>query len=227
MHLENVFAPGRLAGFLPFPRRRFWLCVAFVLLAVPLIGWILRAPSAHNLEEGRSIASAGLFTAWAQGNAMVVMRHAERCDRSHDECLGDPDGITVEGVAAAATAGRALRALGLETTDFLSSPLVRTVQTAQALTGRDVPTVEWLQDCRRPSLPALLALKKPGRNLVVVTHSGCIEHYEQQLGVGGTPSSGYASALFLSNIHDDSANVLGYLDASGWRTLLDQATKSK
>lgn len=226
MHLEDVIlTPRQLAGVLPLPKRRFLLYPALLLLAVALIGWMLRPVSAPNLKAPHPIASAGLVSAWAGGEVMVIIRHAERCDRSHNACLGDPAGITVEGAAAAARAGRTLQALGLETTDVLSSPLVRTVQTSKALIGRDVPTVEWLQDCRKPSLNDLLALKKPGRNLVIVSHSGCLEHYEQQLGVGGTPASGYVSGLFLSNVRDDSTKVLGYLDPSGWPTLLEQVRK--
>ena len=225
MHVEDAAAtPGRLDGLLAFLKRRFWFLLPLALISAPLTSWVVEPPSALDLAHSSAIAASGLVNEWAEGNAMVVIRHGERCDRSHNQCLGDPEGITVNGAAVAAKAGQALQALGLENTDVLSSPLVRTVQTSRALTGRDVPTVALLRECQKPPLEDLLALKQPGRNLVIVTHSGCIEQYEQQLGVGGTPEGGYVSAFFLSDVGAESATVLGYLDASGWRTLLAEAT---
>jgi phosphohistidine phosphatase SixA len=206
-------------------KRRSFLGLFAVLLMALFTGWMLRPSTALDLGHGHRLQQAGVLSEWAAGNMVVFVRHAERCDRSHNLCLGDPTGITADGARVAATAGQALEAMGLHTTDVVSSPLVRTVQTSEAMFARAAQTVTWLQDCRRPAVKDVMALKKPGRNLVVVTHSGCIDRYESQLDVGSTPASGYVSALFVSQRDNAPAKALGYLDAPAWQAVLNQATK--
>jgi phosphohistidine phosphatase SixA len=205
------------------PSRRGLLGALGLLLLMALAGWVLCPSSAPDLGDGHQRQHAGIYHQWASGNTVVFIRHAERCDRSLNPCLGDPAGITASGAQGAQSVGKALQAMGLQHTDVVSSPLVRTVQTSAAIFGHAVPAVSWLQNCRSPSLAEVLALKKPGRNLVVVTHSGCIEHYERQLDVGRTPSAGYVGAFFVSAPDNHRAKVLGYLDAPAWPTFVDQA----
>jgi phosphohistidine phosphatase SixA len=132
--------------------------------------------------------------------------------------MGDLTGITLVGERTASTVGREFQAMGLSKTDIISSSLVRTVQTAVAMFGPEAKTLDWLQDCSEPSLKDIAALKKPGRNLVVVTHSGCMAHYERQLGVRGTPSADYASTFFVRSPVAGAPTALGYLNAASWPT---------
>ena len=63
-------------------------------------------------------------------------------------------------------------------------------------------------------------------NLVLVTHSGCIDHVERQLKVpGGERSSEYASALFVSMNSDGKARILGQLNANEWRNVVANTRK--
>lgn len=189
-----------------------------LLLGVSLLGWAAYPVSAPNLGHTPKRNRVAVYNDWVMGNVIVFVRHAERCDRSSHPCMGDPAGITLSGEKEASTVGREFQAMGLSKTDILSSPLVRTVQTSAALFDADVTTLGWLQDCREPVLEDIAALKKPGRNLVVVTHSGCMAHYERQLGVRGTPSADYASALFVSSPTGSAPKALGYLNPASWPT---------
>lgn len=204
-------------------KRRAWAGLLAVVVLAPLVAWLLRPTSALDLAPAHRLQQAGIFTEWAGGNMVVVVRHAERCDRSQGQCLGDPSGITTDGARVAASAGQALNAMGMQDTDVISSPAVRTLQTSQAMFSRPVDAVNWLQACDKHAIEDVMALKKPGRNLMVITHSECIDAYESQLDVGSTPASGYASALFISKRDDDPAKALGYLDASAWPRLRSEA----
>lgn len=198
--------------------------VAVILLAA-LIAWAVHPASTIDLGRRDRLRQTGIFSEWASGNLVVLIRHAERCDRSKNQCLGDLAGITADGAKVAAVAGEALRTMGMQNTDIVSSPLLRTVQTSEAMFGVTARIVNRLEDCKNAAINDVITLKKAGRNLVVVTHSGCIDRYESQLNVGGTPSSGYVSALFVSKPERGAAKALGYLDAPAWQTLLNQASK--
>ena len=62
--------------------------------------------------------------------------------------------------------------------------------------------------------------EKPGRNLVLVSHSGCMEQVEQQLQVAtDADTNSYASALFITLGENGKPRVLGQMAASQWRKL--------
>jgi phosphohistidine phosphatase SixA len=218
--LENVIATHSR---LPRPKRRklpaVWLLA--VLLAVAALGlWHVFSTHVANLGSSQLMSENGVYRAWNSGNVIVLVRHAERCDRSNHACLGDPAGITVDGSQAAAAVGDGLRGLGLANADILSSPEVRTQQTASFVFGKAIETQEWLARCDSTFANAALAHKRDGHNLVLVTHSGCIDHLERQLRVaGGERVAGYASALFISKDSNGKAHLLGQLNANQWQTL--------
>ena len=175
-----------------------------------------------NLGNPQHLQRSGLNADWAKGSVIVVLRHAERCDRSEGACLGDPAGITVAGNQVAANVGRGLQHLGLEAADVWASPQVRTRQTAQAMFGKPVATQDWLDQCDGHFAENAFAHKRSGHNLVLVSHSSCMEQLEQALEVPAYATSNhYASALFISQGSDGKARLLGQLDASEWRKTLD------
>lgn len=114
-----------------------------------------------------------------------MIRHAERCDSAPGPCLDDPTGITVAGSQAAMRVGQGLQQLGLGTADQYSSPKLRTRQTAHFILGQAVPSEDWLENCDSQFPAEALARKRPGHNLVLVTHNGCIDHFQRQLHVLG------------------------------------------
>ena len=218
--LENVIAthprPLRLK------RRKLptvWLLAS--LLAFTAFGlWHVLRTHITNLGSAQLMNEHGVYSAWNSGEVIMLIRHAERCDRSNHACLGDPAGITVDGNQAAAAVGVGIRHLHLANADILSSPEVRTQQTASAVFGKAIETQDWLARCDGTFTNAALAHKREGHNLVLVTHSGCIDHLEQQLGVtGGERVAGYASALFVSKDSNGKAHLLGQLNANQWQTL--------
>ncbi|WEK28609.1 MAG: histidine phosphatase family protein [Candidatus Pseudomonas phytovorans] len=196
------------------------LCLLFTLGVAA--AWAHTRMAIPNLGNPHHLQQSGLEAAWAKGSVVVVLRHAERCDRSSGACLGDPSGITVAGSHVAADVGHGLQHLGLGAADVWASPEVRTRQTAQAMFGKTIATQDWLNQCDRHFAEHALALKRNGHNLVLVSHSGCMERLEQALEVpASATSNSYASALFITQGSDGKAKLLGQIAASEWRKLVD------
>ena len=157
----------------------------FASLSVPDIG--LRSP------EGIS----SLLSSWAKGEVIVLVRHEERCDRSTTPCLAALDGITVQGKEEAVAAGRIFEKLGVRNVDFFTSPAERTKQTARYMFEPDTIESERLSNCKSFTFGDVLKYKTAGRNLVLVTHSGCLEKIQNQLKDHVTGKPAYGSLLFI------------------------------
>lgn len=204
-----------------------WGTALFAVLCLLLIlgvaaAWAHARTAIPNLGNPHHLQHSGLEAAWAKGSVIVVLRHAERCDRSSGACLGDPSGITVAGSHVAADVGNGLQHLGLGSADVWASPEVRTQQTAHAMFGKSIATQGWLNQCDGHFAENALALKRNGHNLVLVSHSGCMEQLEQALEVpASATSNSYASALFITQGSDGKAKLLGQIAASEWRKLID------
>lgn len=142
---------------------------------------VLALPTAVSLQSGHvraldchaSGTPVALSSAWQQGNVLLLVRHTEKCSRSHP-CEAD-FGLTVAGFEQAGQLHRALRALGTENTDFLFSPTMRTWSTAWMLAPMaGHRTDDAWRDCDIDFFNTLESFRSPGRNLVVVTHSHCL-----------------------------------------------------
>lgn len=193
--------------------------VSALLALVAVCGW-MNSTQIADLGSVQQMRSHGVYADWDQGSVIVLVRHAERCDRSQGACLNDPAGITVAGSQVAGSVGNGLRRLGLADVDLLASPEVRTRQTAHYLFGKEIATEDWLARCNADFADAALARKRPGHNLVLVTHSGCIDQLERSLGVASDQRTpGYASALLVSLGGNGKAKVLGQMNAGQWRKL--------
>jgi phosphohistidine phosphatase SixA len=185
-------------------------------------GWAQQRATIPNLGNPHHLQHSGLYTDWAKGSVIVVLRHAERCDRSSDACLDDPSGITVVGRQVATDVGLGLQHLGLGAVDVWTSPEVRTRQTAQAMFGKTIATQDWLNQCDGHFAENAFALKRKGHNLVLVSHSGCMEQLEQALKApSSATANSYASALFITRGNDGKTKVLGQMAANEWHTLID------
>ncbi|MEE1869916.1 lipopolysaccharide core heptose(II)-phosphate phosphatase PmrG [Pseudomonas auratipiscis] len=212
----------------PFKRRRLFtvktmfigLCIMLALAT--LTTWASTRTLIVDLGSDNQMRSSGVYREWSKGAVIVLIRHAERCDRSSNACLNDPSGITVAGSKAASNVGAGLQRLGLADAEVLSSPEIRTQQTAHFIFGKAIGSEDWVKACDQDFADSALAHKSPKHNLVLVTHSGCIDHVQRQLKVpGGLRSSEYASALFVSVSANGKAKILGQMNASEWKKLLN------
>jgi len=200
------------------------LCALLLLAA--LAAWLSTRTHVMSLGSEQQMLSSGVYAEWAKGKVIVLIRHAERCDRSSNACLDDPTGITIEGSQAAGEVGSGLQRLGLENAEVLSSPEVRTQQTAHFIFGKAIATQDWIGQCDHDFPKAAFNSKRPDYNLVLVTHSGCIDHVERQLKVPGNErGAGYASALFVSMDKQGKARILGQMNANEWRKVVASAGK--
>lgn len=208
---------ARLAGFFT------GLLSVMVVVLAAVAAWLVTATHVIDLNRASSSISMQLLETWSRGEAVVLIRHAERCDRSGAACLGPADGITVDGSRAASVVGIGLNQLGLDKARILASPLTRTRQTAAFIAGREVETQSWLEDCDRDFHDKALGLKRAHENLVLITHSGCIDHFERQMGLAaGSRSSSYAQAFFIQVNGSGEARIMGALSAGDWKNFINE-----
>jgi len=190
------------------------LALLVVLLSVAAYS-IVKKPTLMNFAHGTVADISNLKAAWAKGDLIVFVRHAERCDQSTADCLGLKDGITVRGSEAARGVGKEYQLLGLESTDVFASPLPRTSQTATFMFDRPVATQTWLADCRATLLINSIKHKVAGRNLILVTHSDCIREVEKGMKVVLPGKPAYTSSLFVSlGAKDSYPHALGFVEAA-------------
>ena len=191
--------------------------IAVSLLVLTGYTYWPRSPIDLATDSHQRIAS--LYDSWKKGEVVMLVRHGERCDRSSNDCVGPRDGITRHGQQVSADVGRSLEGLGLTQTDVIASPSTRTLQTAEFLVGHPVGAQDWLFDCEKMNLDQVMAHKAGHRNLVLVTHSGCISQIEKQQGYYHADMSDYDSAVFISMNREGRPVIRGLLNPDGWDQL--------
>lgn len=195
-----------------------WASVA--VLAILVSGFVLWPGAPLDLGAANQMESAGMYRHWNSGEVIALVRHAERCDRSPNPCIGPGDGITLAGSSMSRRLGRAFQVLGMDSTDVLSSPATRTRQTAEFMFGQPAKTQDWLLSCGSQLGETIKAHKAPRRNLVLVTHSDCISDLESQLGFEHAPHSQYNSSLFVTLNSDGTLQILGSIKVEDWQQAL-------
>lgn len=173
------------------------ISLGLLCAAVLFLFFLFAPPAAPELRLDSQQGMASLTSAWAKGEVIVLIRHMERCDRSAGPCLDAPDGITVAGKNLAVEQGAAFARLGIEGADIFTSPYTRTRQTSSHLFKVAVPELAWLAECKTVTPDVLAPLKVEGRNLILVTHSHCIEKIEKDIGLA-VEEPPYGGMLFLT-----------------------------
>ena len=202
--------------------RQLWLrFIALIALCLLVMGVMLWPTSPQNLGADNRLVTSGALAAWRSGNLIVLVRHAERCDRSSNPCLGPADGLTRPGSVSAAAVGSAFHTLGMSHSDVLSSPTTRTVQTSQFMFGDVHVLPDRLTLCGATLAHDLPARKVAGRNLLLVTHSECIGDLERVLGYPHADGAEYGSSLFVQVRSNGKLKVLGVLNSQDWATALE------
>jgi hypothetical protein len=74
--------------------------------------------------------------------------------------------------------------------------------------------------CGKAMGEELLGHKQAGRNLVFVTHSGCIADFETALGFPHAKFSEYGSALFVQVLANGKFKALGIMKNQDWPAAL-------
>ncbi|EEX5660705.1 histidine phosphatase family protein [Escherichia coli] len=113
-----------------------------------------------------------------QHPVVVLFRHAERCDRSTNQCLSDKTGITVKGTQDARELGNAFSA-DIPGFDLYSSNTVRTIQSATWFSaGKKLTVDKRLLQCGNEIYSAIkdLQSKAPDKNIVIFTHNHCLTY---------------------------------------------------
>ena len=206
---------------------RALLMATGVLMLTGATALALRPAPLPDLSQGHHLRKADFYTLWNKGELVVLMRHAERCDQSTRPCLAQADGITVKGSEVAHQIGQAFQTLGLDNARIYNSPVLRTEQTAMYAFNRITSNEEWLANCRNSILNDVLQHKENGHNLILVTHSECIDEMEKLLGANDSAPIPFATSLIVSVSPDNhGAKVLGYVDAQDWGKVISKRPKT-
>jgi len=212
-----------------------WRLSAFVISFALIIGtgFFTHPDSLAHILESNSIEAFNLKAHWAQGNVVALVRHAERCDHSDHQCLNGDTGITVIGKDISIKLGDNFEYfLTRDHTVFYNSPLKRTYQTAQFMFDGASISKEWLHDnCKERFLEDILKNKSDGINMVLVTHSTCINNLHNLnnnnlVTIDAGADTSYALTVFLTiSKEDQKAYVLGYVYANDWKNLSHKTIK--
>ncbi|KAF1054455.1 MAG: Lipopolysaccharide core heptose(II)-phosphate phosphatase [Stenotrophomonas maltophilia] len=198
-----------------FQRARHALVLALGVLGCLVLAGVCEQSSA-NL---RVPDAATLARHWQQGDVIVLVRHAERCDRSSAPCLGAADGITVRGSQMASRLGQEYRTLDLSHTDIYASPATRTAQTASQMFGSIAQDQAWAGDCAKDLLANLAHHKRAGHNLVLVTHSECMQRLQDSLTGLDVDTPDYGASLVVYTDELQGLQVAGQIDNDDWPPL--------
>lgn len=195
--------------------------LASALLVVPLTVFLLRPAAVPDLAHGNVPGARALAAGWARGDMIVLVRHVERCDHSTAACLSGNDGITDRSRSVAVGVGAQFDRLGLDKADIYNSPVIRTAQTAGYMFNKVGVGEDWLINCRGTMLRDALAHKVAGHNLILVTHSECMSQLEKDLKLPAF-TLGYGASLFISAETPQAPRMLGFIEASDWRSVSTQ-----
>jgi len=199
--------------------RHRWLVIAVALSVIALTVIVFESPAIADLSEENRHEVSTLKAQWQKGEVIVLVRHLERCDKEDSPCLIGTDGITARSVDEGQALSEDFYRLGLLNSDVYNSPLDRTAQMESIVFGDRGFDRDWLFKCKKTIFKDALANKAPGRNLIMVTHSSCIDSFEESLGYSSeTPE--YGTSLFFSHGPKNKLQVHGFLEMEDWdRTL--------
>ena len=195
---------------------------AGILVATIATYFLLKPEPTKSLLEIEN-ASTQLQELWIEGEIIALIRHAERCDRSDNQCLSGDSGITVPGSEEATVVGQKFDLLPESETTIYNSPVKRTTQTARFMFGDESETKTWLRKgCKKNLYDDILKNKQSGQNLILVTHSTCIdklgeEQNKKLVEMDIHDASTYNGTIFLvANDQTGELETLGYLFAEDW-----------
>ncbi len=206
-HLNRTKVPLLLGGTI--------LLTGLIVLASQL----LAVTKPADLSESPFALTANMLAEWQDGDVIVFVRHLERCSRVDAACLKEPTGITQRATATGLELREQFAGLGLSAADIYSSPLIRTSQTSELVFPSTATHEDFLYQCKKNFVQEALAKKTPGRNLVLVTHSSCMEEVNESLNYVEIDYE-YGAAVFVNVESNTKQHILGFIDADDWSKTL-------
>lgn len=208
--------------------RKFVLGLLLVVVIVSGGGYyFLQSKETPSLLENYGKGVFDLIAHWSQGNIVALIRHTERCDDSNNPCLDGEDGITIIGKETALKIGENFKKLPDQETIFYNSPFKRTNQTAYFMFGTLSVDQKWLiENCKDNLYQEIFNHKEKGKNLVLITHSTCIDKLGEKegndlLSIDILDDKTYGISIFLAVDKDAMrAHVLGYLYPRDWEKVV-------
>ncbi len=100
-----------------------------------------------------------------------------------------------------------------------SSPLLRTSQTSELIFPLAAVNEDFLYQCKDNFVQDALAKKVPGRNLVLITHSSCMDEVNSSLNYEEVDYD-YGAAVFINVENDTQQQILGFIDSDDWSKTL-------
>lgn len=178
--------------------------------------YLMSDPQPADLSNSPFALTSDLLAEWQDGDVIVFVRHLERCSRVDAPCIDDEkSGITQRSTPIGLVMREQFLGLGLAATDVYSSPLTRTSQTSELLFAEPVLNQDFLYQCKENFVQQALAQKTPGRNLVLVTHSSCMDEVNLSLGYAEVDYE-YGAAVFMNVQSATEQNILGFIDNDDW-----------
>ena len=217
---NRIVVNGRMGYSSLRPYRRILFMVLALITTAALSAYVFAPAPVQDLAQRQHFQQTNIRGLWARGELVVLMRHVERCDHSTNPCLAAPDGITRKGQDVALELNKSMKTMGLDNADIFSSPWLRTTQTASLVFDQPVTNQDWLANCRKTMLDDVLAHKVDQRNLILVTHSECIDQLEKSLNTPRTMINYGASFIISVDPVTHKPKILGFMDAPGWKTVL-------
>lgn len=185
------------------------------------VSHFLADPKPADLSKSPFALTSNMLAEWRDGDLIVFVRHLERCSRVDAACMEDkPTGITQRSSATGLEMRAQFAGLGLDATDIYSSPLTRTSQTSALLFAEPTANKDFLYQCKESFVQDALAKKIPGRNLVLVTHSSCMDEVNETLAYSDIDYE-YGAAIFLNVESATEHDILGFVDADDWSKTLE------
>ena len=174
--------------------------------------------------DSTELRREALMTALRSGGYTVILRHA-RTDRSFQEERSyvpkersAQRNLTDDGVRDAALMGVVFRKHGITFAEIISSPMYRTVETAEMAAG--TPTRLTMDLRSIPSTPEQAALiktpPKPGTNRLLVTHHFVIETHVPGIRPGDIAES---EAVVVRHTASGAIELVGRITLDDWKAL--------
>jgi phosphohistidine phosphatase SixA len=188
-----------------------------------LVSLALAARLATPAEDTAQARRLDLMNKLRSGGYSVLLRHA-RTDYSVQEPQGTVPAersaqrnLSDDGIRDAALMGVVFRKYGISFAEIISSPMFRTVETAEMAAGKPKTTMVLRVFPATPEQEALIrTAPKPGTNRLVVTHHFVIEKHVPGVKPGAVAE---IEAAVVNHAAVGTPQLVGIIKLDDWKAL--------